>query len=101
MYKSLMKNPTREYYRVLLDEALINAENRLKVEQTSIWNSIVNQLRDIKEMVIEKQAIAGWEDIYGRYTLGTVAIRELSENDEMQKRLCDIFWGAVHYTELD
>lgn len=96
----ITENKSRKYYGELVNETLLIAEKRLVSEQTSVWNSIVNQLHDIKEMVIEKQAFTDWEEVYERYTLGTIAAREFSDDDEMQTRLCDIFWGAVHYNEL-
>ena len=52
-------------------------------------------------MVIENYSFADWEEIHDRYTLGTLAVRDFPEGDEMQLRLCDIFWGAVHYQELE
>ena len=100
MYKKLEEEKTVQYYSELLNNTLSIAERRLTKSQSPLWISIVNQLRDIKEKVIVKQIFSDWEDVYERYTLGIIAIREIPENDEMQARLCDIFWGAVHYNEL-
>lgn len=100
MYTPLSNNRTKEHYQKIVDETLLISEERLKKEQLLLWNSIVNQLQDIKLMIIGKQAFSDWEGIYDRYTLGTIAVREFTEGDEMQARLCDIFWGAVHYSEL-
>ena len=91
---------TQNSYNQLVNETLIIAENRRSLEQTTIWNSIINQLRDIKIMVIEKKTFKDWEEIYERYTLGTIAIHEFSEGDEMRTRLCDIFGGAVDYLSM-
>ena len=101
MYKELSEDKTQQYYSELLNETLTIAEKRLASDNTNLWHSVVNQLRDIQEMIIEKQALQGWEDVYERYTLGTLVVHELSEKDEMYARLSDIFWGAVHYKELE
>lgn len=101
MYTPLSNNKTKDYYQKIVNETLFISEERLKEEHLLLWNSIVNQLKDIKEMVIEQQAFSDWEEVYDRYTLGTISVREFTEEDEMQARLCDIFWGAVHYSELE
>lgn len=101
MYKELSEDKTRQHYSELLDETLLMAEKRLAAENTTLWNSVVNQLKDIRVMVIEKQALRDWEEVYDRYTLGSIAAHELSEKDEMNARISDIFWGAVHYRELE
>lgn len=100
MYKRLATEKTRQYYNKILMRTLFLSEERLLKEQSVLWNSIVNQLRDIKVMIVEKQVLSDWEDVYERYTIGTIAVREFPENDEMQARLSDIFWGAVHFKEL-
>lgn len=100
MYKRLSENETQKYYQKILNETLIIAEEHQRIEQNALWNSIVNQLRDIQKMVVEEYSFSDWEDVYERYTLGTIAIQEFLEGDEMQERLCDIFWGAVHYRSI-
>ena len=101
MYIPLSDNKTKGHFQEIVDDTLLLSEGMRDIEQNIIWNSIVNQLQDIKVMIIEKQAFSDWEEIYDRYTLGTIAVREFTEGDEMQIRLCDIFWGAVHYSELE
>lgn len=100
MYKRLETEKTKQYYNEILDRAFFLSEERLSKEQSVLWNSIVNQLRDIKVTIVEKHELSDWEEVYERYSLGSIAVRELPENDEMQALLCDIFWGAVHYDEL-
>lgn len=101
MYTSLSDNKTQHYYKKIVDDTLLLAEKRLEEGGFYPWSSIVNQLKDIQAMVIEKYDFADWEEVYDHYTLGTIAVREFTEEDEMQARLCDIFWGAVHYNELE
>ena len=41
-----------------------------------------------------------WEDVYARYSIGSIGVEYFDDDDEMHIRLCDIFHGAVHYCEL-
>ena len=100
MYISLINNKTKAYYRQIVDSTLVIAENHVKESDSPLWISIVNQIKDIKENVVETQSITDWEDIYDRYSLGRIALEYFDENEEIYKRLCDIFGGAVHYNEL-
>lgn len=101
MYTSLSENKTKQYYKKIVDDTLSLAEKRLDEGNHYPWSSIVNQLKDIQVMVVENYSFADWEEIHDRYTLGILAVQEFPEGDEMQSRLCDIFWGVVHYKELD
>lgn len=100
MYISLINNKTKAYYRQIVDSTLAIAEDHVKESESPLWISIVNQIKDIKENVVETQSITDWEDIYDRYSLGRIALEYFEEDDEMYQRLCDIFGGAVHYNEL-
>ena len=51
-------------------------------------------------MVVEKQIIFESFDIDERYTLGAIAIRYFDENKKLQDILCDIYYGALHFSEL-
>ena len=100
MYTTLSNNRTKAYYREILDSTLEIAEKQLTNNENPLWISIVNQIKDIKENVVNTQSITYWEDIYDRYSLGRIALDYFDDDDEMQDRLCDIFGGAVHYSEL-
>ena len=91
---------TKQNFIILLEETLVLAKKRLEQEQTSMWVSIINQLNDIRLNVVEKYAFNDWEEIHDRYTLGNIAARQLSDDDDLQQRLFSIFWGAVHWNEL-
>lgn len=91
---------TKKQYQALVDDTLSIALNMMAENNTAIWHSIVNQIKDIKQEVVESQRLKGWDDINDRYTLGMIAVHEFDEEDEMQSRLCDVFRGAVHYNEL-
>ena len=101
MYTTLSDNKNKQHYKKIVDDTLLIAEKRLEERNIYPWNSIENQLKDIQAMVIEQYSFSDWEEVYDRYTLGTLAVQEFPEGDEMQSRLCDIFWGAVHYQELE
>lgn len=100
MYISLSNHRTKAYYIEILNSTLEIAEKQLTMIESPLWISIVNQIKDIKENVVNTQSITDWEDIYDRYSLGRIALEYFDDNDEMQDRLCDIFSGAVHYSEL-
>lgn len=100
MYIPLIDNKTKSYYRQIIDSTLSIAEDLVKEGGSPLWISIVNQIKDIKENVVDSQSITDWEDIYDRYSLGRIALEYFEEDDEMYQRLCDIFGGAVHYNEL-
>ena len=100
MYISLIENKTKSYYRQIIDSTLSIAEDHVKESGSPLWISIVNQIKDIKENVVDTQSLTDWEDFYDRYSLGRIAIEYFEEDDEMYQRLCDIFGGAVHYNEL-
>lgn len=100
MYYPLSEKKTKHHYKEILEETLSISKDNLNKYNTSLWNSIVNQILDIKENIVQNQTIDDWEEIYDRYTLGTIAIQNFADDDEMQNRLCDIFGGAVHFDEL-
>ena len=100
MYISLIDNKTKSYYRQIIDSTLSIAESQMQESGSPLWISIVNQIKDIKENIVDTQTIADWEDIFDRYSLGRIALEYFEEDDEMYQRLCDIFGGAVHYNEL-
>ncbi len=100
MYISLIENKTKSYYRQIIDSTLSIAEDHVKESGSPLWISIVNQIKDIKENVVDTQSLTDWEDFYDRYSLGRIALEYFEEDDEMYQRLCDIFGGAVHYNEL-
>ena len=50
-------------------------------------------------MVVDNEIIIDSFDIDERYTLGAIAIRYFEEESELRNKLCDIFYGAMHYSE--
>ncbi len=91
---------SKQSYIDLLEETLNNAQHLLEREQTTFWKSVVNQLKDIQKNVVEQYNFEDWEEVYDRYTIGTIAAKQLPDGNDMQQRLFSLFWGAVHWKEL-
>lgn len=66
----------------------------------TLWNNILLQIDDIKTNIVDSDQIFDWTEIYNRYSLGKIAIQCFKEDDEMYQLLTKIFFGAVHYQEL-
>ncbi len=104
MYIELENEYTKERFLKILNETQLIAEHELSRNQqddeNEIWISIISQIKDIREKIVESHVLSDWEQIYERYSIGSIGLEYFDENDEMQNRLCDIFHGAVHYQEL-
>ena len=105
MYIELEKQYSKTRYSQILDETQHIAEHELSLipqnENSDIWISIISQIKDIREKIVEKHILFDWEEIYERYSIGAIGIEYFDDDDEMHMRLCDIFHGAVHYFELE
>lgn len=105
MYTDLEKECSKERYSQILDETQHIAEHELslssKGDDSDIWISIISQIVDIREKIVKTHVLSDWEDIYERYSIGAIGIEYFGEDDEMHRRLCDIFYGAVHYDDLN
>lgn len=104
MYKKLDSEYSKRRFSEILQETQEIAENKLTEAENSLiqdlWISIISQIKDIREKIVEKHILNDWEEIYERYSIGMFGLQYFSEKDEMRSRLCDIFEGAVHYREL-
>ena len=104
MYIDLEKQYTKERYSQILDETRRIAEQELsltlKGEDSDIWISIISQIKDIRKKIVDSHVYMEWEDVYARYSIGSIGVEYFDDDDEMHIRLCDIFHGAVHYCEL-
>lgn len=97
MYTRLHEKNTKEEYRnVLYDTIAIVSEN-VATTGAEIWERILAQLKDIDENIVHGKTKMEWDEIFERYELGTLAVNNFDESDEMYGRLCDIFGGAVEY----
>lgn len=104
MYIKLEEDYTKTRYSQILNETTQIVKNEIlqssQDESTHIWLSIKAQIEDIREKIVESHVLVDWEEIYERYTIGAFGLEYFEEDEEMQTRLCDIFHGAVHYSEL-
>lgn len=100
MYKRITENKTRTYYKIILDEAITLIEEAVVKTPCPLYDNILMQLHDIKMNVVKLQEITDSEEVFERYSIGAIAVKNIDDSDELQARLCDIFWGAVHYNKL-
>lgn len=98
MYQKLSNNFTKSYYSQLLEETRQIVIRRH--DGTIIWQSLLSQIEDIQIMIKNGNVSLCWEDIYERYSMGTIAINYFTKEDEMQLRLLDVFYGIVHFDDL-
>lgn len=105
MYIELEKDYTKVRYSQILNETIEIVENEIlhsfQDEDLDMWLSIKAQIKDIREKIVESQALFDWEEIYERYSIGAIGLECFDDDDEMHMRLCDIFHGAVHFRELE
>ena len=108
MYVSIESKATKTHYKEILEETREIAMSHLEKLRDEpldspahiVWTSILNQINDIQDNIVDNSIITEWQDIYKRYTVGLIGLQAFDDNDEMQLRLNDIFYGAVHYNEF-
>lgn len=101
MYYPLPDNPTKEDYSNLLLETIsyVNALKNSEIDDY-LYTLIIEQLIDIKEMIVDKRELIDEDEINERYSLGGIATRNFEEGNEMRERLCAIFSGAMDFAFL-
>lgn len=106
MYKDLASDKTKTHFKEVLRETQQIVEKELEhsedtdPEDKIIWESILAQILDIRSNIVDAPNITDWEAVYERYSIGQIGLQCFDEGEEMQLRLCDIFYGAVHYCEF-
>lgn len=104
MYERLTNNSTKQGYRQLLLDTYSIVEKRIETSSSNdelmLWQDIIYQINDIRVFVTAQNCSRDWKEIYQRYSIGRIAVQCFDENDEMNHRLSDIFYGAVHYREF-
>ncbi|WP_455663853.1 immunity protein Tsi6 family protein [Phocaeicola sp.] len=101
MYIRLYEKATKNYYRQILDETIAIINSNLEQPPLPVYQSVLNQLFDIKENVVKKALLVDPEEISERYSLGGIAVKNFDDNVELQNRLMDIFMGVCDYVLLD
>ncbi|WP_312076431.1 immunity protein Tsi6 family protein [Chryseobacterium sp.] len=102
MYTRLDNNRTKKYYREIINSALLETEKLLKMSpEIIIYQSIYNQLADINEKIIKNHIIFSEDELYNRYSLGALAVKNFDlDNDEYAQKLSDSFGGTFDYNEM-
>ena len=101
MYNPLPNKPTKEDYSNLLLDTISYVEQIVNDDSDNyLYEIILAQLIDIKEIIVEKQELIDEDDINERYTLGGIAVKNFEEGEEMRERLCTIFSVASDYAFL-
>ena len=92
---------SKESYINLLNDTISIVESKKLINNDEyLYEIILAQLIDIKELIVEKNELIDEDDINERYSLGSIAIKNFEEDDELRERLCDIFSGAFDFAFL-
>lgn len=90
---------TKSNYRKLLNETIAVLEKICKEDPSDLFLNFYYQLVDLKVNVVELEILREWDEINERYSFPGLAAKNLDEDDELREKLCDIFYGAIHYSE--
>ncbi len=100
MYHSISENLTKTKFIELLDETIHLIEKETSITSSDYYESILMQLRDLKEQISKNGLNMYWDDIYERYSFPTLGEIYLQNNPDLNLRLKDISYGAVHYNSF-
>lgn len=102
MYTRLSKNTTKSYYRSVIEQAIVETQKLMLMSpEVTMYNSIYNQLVDLKTKVVLNNIIIPKFDLYRMYSLGSIAAKNFDlENDEYAQRLSDSYSGAFDYHRM-
>lgn len=102
MYTRLNKNRTKKYYREIIN--IVTEETNILKKMSPdirIYLSIYNQLIDIQDKIIVNSIVFSEEELYNRYTLGAIAVKNFDlDNDEYAQKLSDSFGGTFDYYQM-
>lgn len=100
MYSRFTKIPTKKEYQQVLEDTLAYVTKLSSKDTDPIYPYIVDELNDIYEVIILNNTSLDSDDIFERYDIGAISIKNFDESEEIHQRLCDVFYGTVHYQEL-
>ena len=102
MYKRLDFDNTKKYYQKIVKETLEQTkELAARFPDIPMYQSIYNQIKDIQENLIDKRVYFSENQIFKRYSLGAIAVKNFDlRHEEYAQRLSDIFGGAIEYPEM-
>ncbi|MBL4746853.1 MAG: hypothetical protein JKY08_10850 [Flavobacteriaceae bacterium] len=92
---------TKKEYIILLNELLKETKDLTnRFPSLSIYLSIENQIIDIIDIIEKKQRLSD-NDIYKRYTLGAIAVKNFDSKKEIYgRKLEDIFGALFEYWNM-
>lgn len=92
---------TQKEYRLLLDDIMKESKELVrKFPEVIMYKSILDQVLDIYE-VIKKNKKLSEDQIYSRYTLGNMAVKNFDTEHELYgRKLEDIFGGLFEYFDM-
>ena len=102
MYTRLNNRRTKKYYREVVNLAIKETRDLIAMSPKIVmYHSIYNQLIDIKLNIIEKNTIFSRFELYRRYSLGNIAVKNFDEeSDEYSQKLIDSYGGAFDYYKM-
>lgn len=102
MYTRLHTKRTKKYYREIVDLAIEETKNLMEMSpKVGIYFSIYNQLVDIRQNIIVENKVFTKFDLYKRYSLGMIAVKNFDGNtDEYAQKLIDSYGGAFDYDKM-
>ncbi|WP_312901930.1 immunity protein Tsi6 family protein [Chryseobacterium taichungense] len=92
---------TQKEYKNLLNELSVESKNFAdKYPQVSIYKSIYNQINDIKNAISNNIRLSE-NEIYERYSIGAIAIKNFDCDQEIfGRKLQDVFGGLFEYWDM-
>ncbi|MFK8269250.1 immunity protein Tsi6 family protein [Capnocytophaga cynodegmi] len=103
MYIPLERNLKKSYFKELLERAIELTQKEIEATPSlSVYKSILNQLNDIKQSVVEEHIVFSEEEAQQRYSLGQIAIRYFDGYEEFEYAdiLIDIAYGVPLYPNM-
>ena len=102
MYTRLNNRRTKKYYREVVNLAIKETRDLIAMSpEVIMYHSIYNQLIDIKLNIIEKNKIFSRFELYRRYSLGNIAVKNFKGGvDEYSQKLIDSYGGAFDYYKM-
>ncbi len=96
------KKRTKTYHREIVNLAIEETKNLMEMSpKVAIYASIYNQLVDIKQNIIEENKVFSRFELYKRYSLGMIAVKNFDENaDEYAQKLIDSYGGTFDYNKM-
>lgn len=86
----------------MVNLAIEETKNLMEMSpKVGIYLSIYNQLVDIKQNIIEENKVFSRFELYKRYSLGMIAVKNFDENvDEYAQKLIDSYGGTFDYNKM-